>query len=74
MQQDPMGCGVCLCVQELKKTGAIKNIYNVTPDCTKAIFFIVAQAEEFRVSVSVTLTSTTMREEPTPEQAKGMRA
>ena len=65
---------LCVCTQELKKKGTIKNIYNVTPDCTKAVFLIVAQVEDFRVSASVSLTSTTMREEPTPEQAKGMGA
>ena len=56
--------------QELKKSGVIKRVYNVTPNCTKAIFTIISQVEKFCVKVTVTLTSTTMRDEPTPEQAK----
>lgn len=42
----------------------------MTPNCTKAVFTIITQVEEYCIQVSVTLTSTTMREEPSPEQAK----
>ncbi len=55
----------------MKTAGAIENIYNVTPNVDKAAFIIVAQVEEYRIDVSLTLTSTMMREEPSPEQAKG---
>lgn len=58
-------------VQELNETSDTKNVYNVTPDLSKAAFLIISQVGDFCVQVSVTLTSTDMREEPTKEQATG---
>ena len=55
----------------MKTTGAVANIYNVTPNVEKAAFTIISQVEEYCINVSLTLTSTMMREEPSPEQAKG---
>ena len=63
----PPWCGV----QEMHKSGAVENIYNVTPKMGKSAFVIIAQVESYRIQVTVTLTSSAMREEPTPEQAKG---
>ena len=55
----------------MKEAGTIQNIYNVTPDVSKAAFMIISQVDDYRITVRLTLTSTMMREEPTPEQAKG---
>lgn len=57
-------------MQESTKTGAFNNIYNVSPEINKAAFIIVSQVGDYRVQVTVTMTSTLMRDEPTPEQAK----
>ena len=57
-------------MQELKASGVLENIYNVTPDANKAVFAIISQVDEHRIKVSLTLTSTAMREEPSVEQAK----
>ena len=55
----------------MKKTGAVANIYNVTPNAAKAVFTVISQVGDYCINVSLTLTSTMMREEPSPEQAKG---
>ena len=57
--------------QELNKSANIKNIYNVTPKFEKSAFIIISQVDDYCIQVTVTMTSTSMREEPTPEQAKG---
>lgn len=48
-----------------------ENVYNLTPEPQKAAFIVISQVEDYRVQVTITLTSTLMREEPTPEQAAG---
>lgn len=57
-------------MQELKASDVLENIYNVTPDASKAVFVIISQVDEHRIKVSLTLTSTAMREEPSVEQAE----
>ena len=48
-----------------------ENVYNLTPEPQKAAFIVISQVEDYRVQVSITLTSTLMREEPSSEQAAG---
>ena len=60
---------VCVCVwQEL--SGDV--VYNVSEDLGRAAILVISQVEEHRVQVTLTVTSTDMRETPTPEQAQGM--
>jgi hypothetical protein len=49
-------------------------VYNVTPDVDKAGFLVISQVGEYCIRVSLTLTSTSMREEPTAQQAEGKPA
>ena len=55
----------------MKASGTVLHTYNVTPNMDKSAFTVISQVEEFCITVSLTLTSTMMREEPSPEQAKG---
>ena len=48
-----------------------ENVYNLTPEPQKGAFIVISQVEDYRVQVTITLTSTLMREEPSPEQAAG---
>ncbi len=59
-------------VQELIRSQSSENIYNITPDTAKGSFTIISQVGAYCVQVSVTMTSASTREDPTPEQAKGM--
>ena len=48
-------------------------MYNVSEDVGRAAILVISQVEEHRVQVTLTLTSTEMRDMPTPEQTQGMR-
>lgn len=58
-------------MQELKAAGTLENIYNITPDPGRSTFIVISQVGDYCIQVSITLTSSSMRDEPTPEQAKG---
>ena len=60
---------MCVCVQEL--SGDL--VYNVSEEVGRAAILVISQVEEHRVQVTLTLTSTEMRELPSPEQSQGMR-
>jgi len=49
----------------------VENVYNVNIDSNKAALVIISQVGDYRVQVTVTLTSASMRDEPDPDQAKG---
>lgn len=49
--------------QSFNQAGETENIYNVTPDPSKASIFIISQVGEHRIQVTVTLTSKAMRDE-----------
>lgn len=58
--------------QSFNEAGETENIYNVTPDLSKASIFIISQVGEHRIQVTVTLTSKAMREDPaTSEGGEG---
>ena len=46
-------------------------MYNLTPEPQKSALIVISQVGDYRVQVTITLTSTQMRDEPTPEQAAG---
>lgn len=54
----------------MKNSDVIKNVYNVTPDQSKSAFLVISQVGEYCIQVSLTLTSTAMRDEPTAQQAE----
>lgn len=47
-------------------------MYNVSEDAGKAAILVISQVEDHRVQVTLTLTSTDMRNLPSPEEAEGM--
>ena len=49
----------------------MENVYNVNIDSNKAALIIISQVGDYRVQITVTLTSASMREEPDSDQAKG---
>ncbi len=55
----------------MKKDGVVENIYNVSANVDKAALVVISQVSDYRVQATVTLTSASMREEPTAEQGKG---
>lgn len=59
----------CACaLQELSS----ELVYNVSQDVSRAAILVISQVEEHRVQVTLTLTSTEMRETLSPEQIQGM--
>lgn len=46
-------------------------VYNVTPQPSKAAVLVISQIGDHAVTLTLTLTSTLMREDPTPEQLAG---
>ena len=68
---------VCVLFSTSNKQGFIKNsesenIYNITPLPDKAALTIISQVGDYRIIVSVTFTSTLMRQEPSALQMQGL--
>lgn len=59
---------MCVVFQELSS----ELVYNVNQDVGRAAILVISQVEEHRVQVTLTLTSTEMRETPSPEQSHGV--
>lgn len=49
-------------------------VYNVNQDTSRAAILVISQVEDHRVQVTLTLTSTEMRDTPAPEQIQGVWA
>ena len=58
-------------LQSFNKAGETENVYNVTPDPSKASLFIISQVGDHRIQVTVTLTSKAMREEEPVAEGTG---
>ena len=46
-------------------------VYNINEDLERAAILVISQVEGHRVQVTLSLTSTEMRETPSPEQSQG---
>jgi hypothetical protein len=58
-------------LQSFNKAGETENVYNVTPDPSKASLFVISQVGDHRIQVTVTLTSKIMREEEPVAEGMG---